>query len=256
MVLMGAMHGASPGFLSIPMPNTFSMGWNYVQNYITKHGLEKPKRDVFEVLEKRCKRFLKQGKLPGQGFAIHGDVRDLSMNEEIKDGSVKLVFSSPPYLKVIKYGLYNWIRLWWLADGHEQVDRDLDDGHLLKPYLEFMGTALGELIPKLNPNNGLICWVIGDVGDLNLAREVAEMSKSISGIDCNRKRNKLRVLGIINDHISDEKKVTKLWNSEEDRSGKATKIDRILIMCLETANHMKMRINHKFEWEPFLASDD
>ena len=57
MVLMGAMHGASPGFLSIPMPNTFSMGWNYVQNYITKHGLEKPKRDVFEVLEKRCKRF-------------------------------------------------------------------------------------------------------------------------------------------------------------------------------------------------------
>ena len=88
-----------PGFLSIPMPNTFSMGWNYVQNYITKHGLEKPKRDVFEVLEKRCKRFFGQGKLPGQGFAIHGDVRDLSMNEDIKNGSVKLVFSSPPYLK-------------------------------------------------------------------------------------------------------------------------------------------------------------
>ena len=171
------MHGASPGFLSIPMPNTFSMGWNYVQNYITKHGLEKPKRDVFEVLEKRCKRFLRQGKLPGQGFAIHGDVRDLSMNEDIKDGSVKLVFSSPPYLKVIKYGLYNWIRLWWLAGGHEQVDRDLDDGHLLKPYLEFMGTAMEELIPKLNPNNGIICWVIGDVGTSILLKRLLKCQK-------------------------------------------------------------------------------
>ena len=60
------------------------------------------------------------------------------------------------------------------------MDRDLDDGHLLKPYLEFMGTAMEELIPKLNPNNGIICWVIGDVGDLNLAKEVAEMSKNIS----------------------------------------------------------------------------
>ena len=36
MVLMGAMHGASPGFLSLPMPNTFSMGWGYISKYIKK----------------------------------------------------------------------------------------------------------------------------------------------------------------------------------------------------------------------------
>ena len=252
MVLMGAMHGSSPGFLSIPMPNTFSMGWNYVENYIEKHGLEKPDRDTFEVLRNRCKRFLKAGPMPGDGFAIHGNVRELSTNDEIEDGSVKLIFSSPPYLKVIKYGLYNWIRLWWLVDGHEAVDRDLDDGHSLGPYLKFMKRSMEQMIPLLNPKNGLLCWVIGDVENLNLAEEVAKCALDVAGIDCNKNANRFRILGIFEDHIADNKKVTKLWNADEDKSGKATKVDRILVMCLESADHMGMKINHNFEWEPFL----
>ena len=47
MVLMGAMHGQSSGFLSLSMPNTFSMGWNYVKKYIAKHNLKRPNRDAF-----------------------------------------------------------------------------------------------------------------------------------------------------------------------------------------------------------------
>ena len=58
MVLMGAMHGQSSGFLSLSMPNTFSMSPNYVRKYIKKHDLRRPKRNVFTVLRKRCKRFL------------------------------------------------------------------------------------------------------------------------------------------------------------------------------------------------------
>ncbi len=127
MVLMGAMHGASPGFLSLPMPNTFSMGWGYVKKYIKTHNLKRPNRNAFEVLRGRCERFLKLGPLPGRGLAIHGDVRNLDTSGEIEPGSVKMIFSSPPYLKVIKYGLYNWIRLWWLLGDYKEVDEKLDD---------------------------------------------------------------------------------------------------------------------------------
>ena len=35
-VLMGAMHGQSKGFLSLSMPNTFSMGWGYIKKYKKK----------------------------------------------------------------------------------------------------------------------------------------------------------------------------------------------------------------------------
>ena len=47
------------------------------------------------------------------GKVIEGDVRDL--DKKIEHDSVRLLFTSPPYLKVIKYGLYNWIRLWFLT---------------------------------------------------------------------------------------------------------------------------------------------
>ena len=36
---MGAMHGSSSGFLSVEMPNTFSMSWEYVKKYIKEKEL-------------------------------------------------------------------------------------------------------------------------------------------------------------------------------------------------------------------------
>ena len=77
----------------------------------------------------------------GAGEAF-GDVR--ALDARVDHGSVHLLFTSPPYLKVIKYGLYNWIRLWFLTDsgGHEEVDEVLDDTHALDGYLAFMRDTL------------------------------------------------------------------------------------------------------------------
>ena len=80
---------------------------------------------------------------------IEGDVRDL--DSKIEHNSVQLLFTSPPYLKVIKYGLYNWIRLWFLTESgsHEEVDAKLDDTHALNEYLEFMKDTLTASLPLL-----------------------------------------------------------------------------------------------------------
>jgi len=251
MVLMGAMHGQSSGFLSLSMPNTFSMGWNYVKKYIAKHNLKRPNRDAFEVIRHRCKRFLKDGKLPGNGFAIHGDVRDLSNSNQIAEGSVKMIFSSPPYLKVIKYGLYNWIRLWWLIGEHKSIDEKLDDEHSIEPYLEFMKDVLETTLPLLNQESGIACWVIGDVKDTNLAKLVwDEAASKIESINEDGEIQRYRLLGIITDEIKAEEKVTKIWNSEIDKSGKATLIDRILIICNEKSNPESYYKNRQINWNP------
>ncbi|MED5350742.1 MAG: DNA methyltransferase [Candidatus Thermoplasmatota archaeon] len=251
MVLMGAMHGQSSGFLSLSMPNTFSMGWNYVKKYKQKNNLKRPKRDVFEVIRHRCKRLLKNGKLPGYGFAIHGDVRDLGDCKQIAESSVKMIFSSPPYLKVIKYGLYNWIRLWWLIDNHKSIDEKLDDEHSIKPYLEFMRDVLETTLPLLNQKSGIACWVIGDVKDTNLAKLVwDEAASKIETINENGEIQRYRLLGIITDEIKAEEKVTKIWNSESDKSGKATLIDRILIICNEKSNPKSYLKNDQINWNP------
>ena len=249
MVLMGAMHGQSSGFLSLSMPNTFSMGWNYVKTYIAKHNLKRPNRNAFEVIRHRCKRFLKNGKLPINGIAIHGDVRDLGDCEQITENSVKMIFSSPPYLKVIKYGLYNWIRLWWLIGDHKSIDEKLDDEHSIKPYLEFMRDVLETTLPLLSQESGIACWVIGDVRDTNLAKLVwEEVASKIEIIDETGEAQRYRLLGIIADEIDAEEKVTKIWDSELDKSGKATLIDRILIICPEESNPKSFIKNDEIVW--------
>ena len=302
-VLMGAMHGGSKGFLSLPMPNTFSMGWNYISRKVREEP-EKfacPDRDTFEVLRIRVKRQLSKGQLPGSGTAIYGDVREL--DQKVDHGSVQLLFTSPPYLKVIKYGLYNWIRLWFLTESgsHEEVDDALDDTHALVEYLDFMRETLTATLPLMDRERGLSCWAIGDVKGLNLAWAVwyhAAKGIAIEVDDGSILRYKL--IAIVEDNIPEEQKVTKLWktlvhravrvsqdgevvetlgesNDEKeakrmaaeaesvdgltievrseatnDKSGKATPLDRILILAPESSNPSALVENSDLQWNPII----
>ena len=300
-VLMGAMHGSSKGFLSLPMPNTFSMGWGYISGKIEEDP-EKwacPDRDVFEVLATRVKRQLAKGTLPGFGRTIHGDVREL--DKKVDHGSTQLLFTSPPYLKVIKYGLYNWIRLWFLTESgdHKEVDEALDDTHALAEYLDFMRDTLTATLPLMDRERGLSCWAIGDVKGLNLAwavwHHVARVIE-VEGSDGCILRYKL--MAIVEDNIPQEQKVTKIWKTiihkvvrldsegevfevigestegseakkiaaeaeiregftieirsepTSDKSGKATPLDRILIIAPEDADPRPYMGNREMMWEP------
>ena len=219
--------------------------------YCKKQAFKRPNRDAFKVLRHRCKRFLKAGKLPGKGIAIHGDVRNLNSTDLIKHNSVKMIFSSPPYLKVIKYGLYNWIRLWWLIDDHKIIDRKLDDEHAINPYLKFMKEVLETTLPLLDQDSGFACWVIGDVKELNLAKRVwDDVGSKIKILDEHGVYKRYRLLAIVADEINSEEKVTKIWNSEVDKSGKATPVDRILIIAPENSNPKIIARNQDIDWKP------
>ena len=305
-VLMGAMHGSSKGFLSLPMPNTFSMGWGYIAGKI-KEDPKKwscPDRDAFEVLRERVKRQLGGGNLPGSGETIYGDVRDL--DQKIAHDSVQLLFTSPPYLKVIKYGLYNWIRLWFLTDSgsHKEVDEVLDDTHAIVEYLEFMKETLTATLPLIDRERGLSCWAIGDVKGVNLAWAVwYHAAKGIEIEDNDGSILRYKLVAIVEDNIPAEQKVTKIWktmvhkvvriDSEEkivevigeysekteakriaakaaliegsnidiqsevtnDKSGKATPTDRILIIAPETANPKPLKESKDVQWNQFFTPE-
>ena len=188
-IILGAMHGGTNSYFSVSMPNTFSMSPRYIKSYVKEKGLKY--RDV-NVEEWDAKR-----------------IGEFQTNKQ-----VKLLFSSPPYLKVIKYGQYNWIRLWFLSLSHKEVDRKLSDNLALEEYLDFMDSVISSSLKLMDPN-GLSCWVIGDVqkGNLtvNLAEKVWERIKDSGEWELHCVEDAPN--GIIVDEIAPSKKVTRIWNS-------------------------------------------
>ena len=107
-------------------------------------------------------------------------------------------------------------------------------------------------LPLLDPENGLACWVIGDVKDLNLAKMVWDsVGSKFNGLDSNGDISRFRLLGIVDDEIRDVEKVTRIWNSKVDKSGKATPKDRILIIAPEGSRPEIFVSNEEFGWNMF-----
>ncbi len=218
-MILGIMHGNADSYLSIKMPNTFSMAPNYVKNYIEKHNLEQPKRDVFYALIKKLERCYQVVKIHGKAF--NDDARNLT---QLKDSSVNLIITSPPYTRVIRYGDFNWIRLWFLKNKSKEVDKDLFCSASLPKYKEFMYKVFKES-SRVLADRGYAIFVIGDVknkkgGDsINLAKYIWEEAAKPAGFSLQG--------SIIEDRIDDATKVSKIWGATR---GQATKIDRILAL--------------------------
>jgi hypothetical protein len=223
--ILGILHGNSSGYLSLRMPNTFSMSPNYIRKYVKEHELKKPKRDVFENLRKKIIRMYSYGIPSTQGMALNYDVREL--NNYLDSESVRLIITSPPYLEVIRYGKLNWIRCWFLDYSYNDIDKKLINTSSEEKYLEFIKETFRSLY-RLLEKNGIFVLIVGDVHNKNLAstiwKYVANNASTWEplGIDYG-----FRKVGIITDEFNLSKKVSRIW---KDKMGKATKVERYLIM--------------------------
>ena len=134
--------------------------------------------------------------------------------------------TSPPYLRVVKYGYYNWLRTWFLGFDARAIDATLDDAHHREPYLAFMADVLADLRDALT-DDAVVVLVIGDVetdrgrritGGVGLAERVWEQAAEPLGY---------RLAGVAIDDVAAGRKMTKLWG---DEAGQATKTDRLLVL--------------------------
>ena len=244
-VLTGLMHGkhrkdGTSIYCSIDMPNTFSMSPNYVRNFIKSHNLTKPKQNVFMLVEQRIADIL-QNQENGfkdlsnykEGFCFESDALKSSAKVAKKYGenSVQLIITSPPYLKNIHYGKYNWIRLWLLNEDTKQVDsnvsiyqktqkiKGIKDNLPFEKYAQYMQNLFNSWHTILKPKSNAFV-VIGDIEDMNLAKDTWKYIVANGGCKLNLKQ-------IIDDDIESKgaRKVTRIWGQKK---GKATKTDRIL----------------------------
>ena len=239
--LTGILHGKSGSYLSGIMPNTFSMAPRYVRDFVERTDFHSPERDVFTLLDDKLRRLYRQPLPAARGIALLGDARDagVRMREALRARGLperaRLVVTSPPYLRVVKYGYYNWLRLWLLGYDAAAIDDLLDDAHHRDAYLVFMREVLRGLRPAL-ADDAVIAIVIGDVemdrgkpanGGIGLAESVWELAAAPEGY---------RLAGIATDNVAAGRKMTKLWGEE---AGQATKVERILILSTTEAGRRR-----------------
>lgn len=230
--LSGILHGKTPSYLSTLMPNTFSMAPRYVRDFARANAYEAPMRDAFDGLAAKLDRLYRQPIPATGGIALLGDARSAGRRARAAlrarglPDRARLVVTSPPYLRVLKYGYYNWLRLWFLGEDAPAVDAALDDAHHRAPYLEFLREVLADLRPALT-DDAVVALVIGDVetdrgkplaGGVGLAERVWETAAYPTGY---------RLAGVVRDEIAPGRKMTRLWG---DEAGRATKTDRILVL--------------------------
>lgn len=246
-ILSGLMHGkhrkdGRSMYCSIDMPNTFSMSPNYVRNFIAKNNLCKIKQDVFALLYTRLDSIFHQDtrefcnlSLYTKGQCFKSDALQCSQKIVKKYGqnSISLIITSPPYLKNINYGKYNWIRFWLLNEEVSKIDRSvsiykkvqsikgLKDNLNFEKYAQYMQNLFNSWYNILR-DDAYAFVVIGDIDDKNLARDTWEYIQKRGGC-------KIKLIDILEDDFeqAQKKKVTRIWGK---RGGKATKIDRILVL--------------------------
>jgi hypothetical protein len=234
--LAGIMHGShrrdgTSQYLSISMPNTFSMSPMYVKKYIHDNRLVTPDQDVFECLRDKLARLYLDdiGGLPGRAY--HLDATSLLKGRSVRADSVDLIVTSPPYLQVVNYGTANWIRLWLLGldevgrergVGRKKLDAALDHRHTYASYKNFLLRTL-QGVRRVLKKHGVAAIVIGDVADPGKdPRPLAAQIWNDVGSDTG-----LALLELVEDHLPVQNKVSRIWG---ETKGQATARDCALVL--------------------------
>jgi site-specific DNA-methyltransferase (adenine-specific) len=214
------------------------MSPGYLRRFIRQNKLKKYPFDAFGRLRTRMHHLYEDGMPPTRGEAFQGDA--LQLTKYVAPGSAKLVITSPPYLNVVRYGKFNWIRLWLLKESVERVDRSLR-GHTdlslqvektdlqlglsdrlnFRRYCEFLRLSLTECARTLR-DDGLCIVTIGDVETSQHDRRLA-----LEAWDAIASDVPLTLSTVIDDQIDTTIKVSRIWG---ETKGRATKIDRVLVL--------------------------
>ncbi len=241
--IAGILHGKRPGYLSELMPNGFSMAPGYARDYAARTGFVAPDRDLFILLGAKLRRLARDGRPAAPGIALLGDARDAgararaALRERGLPDRARLVVTSPPYLRVIKYGSFNWLRAWLFGFSAAEIDAALDHWHRRGPYLEFLRDVLAGLRPVL-AHDAVIAMVLGDVEadgghavadgvPIGLADDAWERAARPQGY---------LLAGVVRDDVPAPRKLTRLWG---EQAGRATNVDRILLLATSEAGRRR-----------------
>jgi hypothetical protein len=122
MVALNRLTGHSPGFFSgrtMPPNQAVSVSAQVKMN--AKRELQPPPRDVVRIILKKSKKLLSDGAPSRVATPVTLLVGSATKMPGIRDASVALTVTSPPFLDVVQYAHDNWLRCWFAGIDLDSV---------------------------------------------------------------------------------------------------------------------------------------
>jgi len=241
--LAGILHGSRPSYLTDAMPNAFSLAPRYTQTWLAAQATARPRREVFPLLALRLRRLYRDGPPVARGIAIAGDARHAAepvaaaLRTRALPDRARLVVTSPPYLRVVRYGLANWLRLWLLGEDAARVDASLTAPASADASAALLRTVLEDLRPILAPD-AVVVLVLGDVEADRGKRLARPVDLAQSAWEGAAQPAGYRLAGVVDDHVDPDRKLTRIWGAE---AGRATRTDRLLVLAPTAAGVARAR---------------
>jgi hypothetical protein len=175
-------------------------------------------RDVVKIILKKSKSLISDlspdDRLRLRNAGIGGQFlcEDARRTEEINDGAVQLVVTSPPFLDVVQYAQDNWLRFWFNGISSEDVGQRITMHRKLDDWSQVMGDVFKELHRVVRPAG----WVAFEVGEVSGGRVKLEEAVVPLGVEAG-----FHFAGVmINEQTFT--KTSNIWGVDNNRRGTNT----------------------------------
>lgn len=169
MVATNRLTGHSKGFFSVyTLPPNQAVSPKSQQRINRKRRQEPEYRDTHRIILNKTKSLLrKKSDAETKSLVRAGKkavllTRDARSTPEIRDASIQLTVTSPPFLDIVQYRDDNWLRCWFNGLEAETVGRQITMARTVEEWCRVMGAVFDELF-RITRSGGFVAFEVGEV---------------------------------------------------------------------------------------------
>src|SRR3989338_5104637 len=191
MVATNRLTGHSKGFFSVyTLPPNQAVS-SKRQIIINKKRNQTPEyRDIKKLIFKKTQNLLRNVNESQRNNLKKININSALFNEDarstknIRDVSVQLTVTSPPFLDTVQYSQDNWLRCWFNGIDSEKVSKKITMSRNLNDWIGIMKDVFIELF-RITKKNGWVAFEVGEIrgGEIKLDEHILPIGLEV-GFNC------------------------------------------------------------------------